>query len=346
MLGKGLLVAICVVSLLGCAAGNVAGTDQGQGASAAGGPGAGGAGASSSSDSGGFGVGASGGQAPQEVLLYAHTDDTLYSLDPKGMLSLQPVGSFDCVGGDNQDKAMTDLAVGGDGALFGISQSFVWTLDLASCGTSVTLDNPKDVRFYGLTFAPAGLLHPDKEVLIGGNTAGELWAIDDQGLLSQRGNFGKVPADDGNGNSYEHAGKAWELSGDIVFVEGDTSPLGFATVRDCPNPPYTSGCNPINTLIEIDVAKIASATTQTVTKSVRGQIRKAADCSDGTDGDYGNMYGIAAWSDKVYGFSRSGNIVQIDTSDGGGCLVEAFAELKFAGAGMTTKAELVPPKPK
>ena len=58
------------------------------------------------------------------------------------------------------------------------------------------------------------------------------------------------------------------------------------------------------------------------------------------------MFGIAAWNDKVYGFSRSGNLVEINTADGTGCLVTQYADDKFAGAGVTTMAPVTPPPPK
>jgi hypothetical protein len=248
--------------------------------------------------------------------------------------------------------SMTDLAVDRDKNIWVISQNFAQPMTIenqvAHCGTPITLSSTEGVEFYALTFAPAGVLDPTREVLVAGNTQGELWAIDDQGNLSLHGNFGTVPADDGNGHSYSSAnvGKNWELSGDIVFVENGGSPLGFATVRDCPSPPSTSGCSPINTLIEINVGQLATVTSGSVTKSVRGQIVRRAGCNDSTSGEYGNMYGIAAWGSKIYGFSRSGNLVDIDTADGGGCLVSGDAAYKFAGAGVTTIAPVIPPPPK
>lgn len=280
-------------------------------------------------------------------IIYAHTDTQLFTLDPTGELELKGVGTFNCVGqAAGQDAAMTDVAVGADESVWGISANYVWPLDGASCAASIALNNPEDVRFYALTFAPAGVLHPTEEVLVAGNTAGELWSIDKNGTIALRGNFGVVPANDGNGNTYANVGQRWELSGDIVFVEGGGDPVGFATVRDCPNPPETTGCNPIDTLIEIDVPAIATSTTGSVTKSVRGLIRKADDCDDTTTGDYGSLYGIAAWGSKVYGFSRDGHILEIDTTDGTACLVDTFPAYKFAGAGLTTLAEVIPPPPK
>jgi hypothetical protein len=151
-----------------------------------------------------------------------------------------------------------------------------------------------------------------------------------------------VPADDGNGHNYLYPGKLWELSGDLVFLANNGKPVGFATVRDCPSRPDNSGCNPIDTLIEIDMTALAQAGTQNVTKAIRGQIVKGKSCGDSATG-YGSMYGIASWDSNVYGFSRSGNLVQISNVDGTACLVKNYPADLFSGAAVTTVAPVVPP---
>ena len=325
--------------------------NQGGGAGESVGDAAGGAAGSGGGLNIGGSLAADGAGANGSELIYAHTDTELYQLDPTSPgLSLMLVGAFDCIGASGQDVSMTDLAVDKNEGLWGISAKAVHPLSVAGgmvhCGPPVQLNNPKGVSFYGLTFAPAGVLDSAKEALVAGNTAGELWAVDDQGNLSEHGTFGLVPPNDGNGHDYANAGQPWELSGDIVFVANSGSPVGFATVRDCSNPPYTSNCSSVNTLIEIDVPKLATATTESITKAVRGQIVKRAGCQDATTGDYGNMYGIAAWNDKVYGFSRSGDLVEIATQDGSACLVQPYPSAKFAGAGVTTLAPVITPQPK
>src|SRR5262249_40186164 len=140
------------------------------------------------------------------------------------------------------------------------------------------------------------------------------------GTLQQHGTFGKVPANDGQGNTYANQGKAWELSGDIVFLANNGNPVGFATVRDCPSPPDTSGCNTTHTLIEIDMTKLKTVGSQSVTLKVRGQVVKQAGCG-GDPTVYQQTLGIAAWNDKVYGFSHNGAIIEIDNKDGTACQV-------------------------
>ncbi|HEY3352066.1 MAG TPA: hypothetical protein VGQ83_02365 [Polyangia bacterium] len=282
-----------------------------------------------------------------KLVIYAHTDTKLFKADPTVQpVSLTFVGTFDCVGGTGQDPSMTDLAVTRDGNLFGISGTAVYPLTVTGstvhCASTWKL--PAGAQYYGLTFAPAGVLGA-AEMLVAANSAGELWAIDTQGQTTQVGTFGAVPANDGRGHTYKstNVGKAWELSGDIVFLANGGSPIGFATVRDCPSPPASSNCNTVDTLVEINVPALALGNQSSVTKSVRGQVVKGAGCADAANQGYGSMYGIVAWNDKVYGFSRAGNFVAISNVDGSACLVANYASDKFAGAGVTTLAPVIGP---
>ena len=262
------------------------------------------------------------------------------------------MGSFDCI--PSMNKAMTDIAVNRNGDLWGVTGHDLYPLTVMGtavhCGAKIQLSpggGQTSPTFYALTFAPVGVIDPVKEVLVAGNSAGELWAIDAMGKITQHGVFGTVPANDGRGHPYAAAnvGKPWELSGDIVFLANNGSPVGFATVRDCPTPPSTMGCSYVDTLIEIDVSKLAAAGAQPVIKAVRGQLVKAAGCNDTWSGDYGSMYGIAAWDSVVYGFSRTGNLVQINNDNGGTCLVQSYSPNKFSGAAVTTLAPVHPPPP-
>jgi hypothetical protein len=287
-------------------------------------------------------------------LVYASTDDTLFSLDPLDpMLTLSQIGQFDCIT-NGMNKAMTDVAVNKDDELWGVTGHDLYPLSIQGntvhCGSVIHLSQQgggSTPTFYALTFTPIGILDAAKEVLVAGNSAGELWAINAQGQISQHGVFGTVPAADPQGHPYDAAnvGKAWELSGDMVFLANGGNPVGFATVRDCPNPPSTMGCSYVDTLIEIDVPKLTKAGAQPVIKAVRGQIVKRAGCNDGWQGDYGSMFGIAAWNDLVFGFSRTGNLTEISNVDGSACLVKSYSPNKFSGAAVTTLAPVIPPPP-
>jgi hypothetical protein len=346
----------------GCAASQEADSTDGSsstdpassGNGGAGAAGGGGGSPASSGNGGSIGIGGSGvgGGEPGPALLYVHTDTTLFTADAQeSPLTLTEIGDFDCVGGDGQDVSMTDLAVNAAGEVWGISKSNVYRFEVQGstvhCADTIPLENPDDISFYGMAIVPPGILGA-AEVLLAANSAGELWSIDDNGALSRRGTFGKVPADDGNGHTFQHAGQDWELSGDIVISANDGDPVGFATVRDCPDPPSANGCNEVDTLIEIDVDKLVTSTTQSVTKSVRGKVLKASGCSDTVAG-YGRIYGIAAYQGSVFGFSRGagdGFAVEISNQDGYGCLVQAFSGNPWSGAGITTLAPVDPPPPK
>ena len=299
-----------------------------------------------------IGGGETGGAPPETPpILYVHTNTTLFQGDAtKPDLGITPIGDFTCIGGPGQETSLTDVAVSATGELWGITQTTVYKLEISgtkvNCVQPIQLQNPNALRFYGLTFAPKGVIDPNKEVHIAGNTAGELWQVDAGGALTQRGTLGVVPANDGNGHVYPNAGKKWELSGDLVFLDNGGSPAGFATLRDCPNPPSTQNCDPIDPLVELDVPKLKTATTQSVVKSLRGQIVKAAGCPDAEAG-YGAVFGITAWKDKVFGFSRAsgtlGYALAIDNDKGTACVIQSFDQ-PWSGAGITTIAPVdIPP---
>lgn len=368
LLGRSLsLLSLAAIGAAGCAAGSTGGTSS-LGSGGGGGDatattsaattGTGGTATTGAGGEGGSiftGAGGSGGGTPDKVIVYAHTNKVLYQLDPTvADLGLSIIGNFECIGSAaGQDSAMTDIAVNSQGEIWGISASKIYHLEIqgnvVKCLTQQALNNAQGVQFYALSFAPPGVLDPVKEVLVAGNTAGELYAVDTNGNLTLHGNFGLVPANDGNGHDYpsKNKGKRWELSGDIVFLANNGQPVGFATVRDCPNPPVNSACNPVDTLIEINMAAIKGASSQSITKSVRGQIVQQAGCSDPAgQAGYGSMYGIAAWNDKIFGTSHSGAIVEINNADGTACLVKDAPMTFWNGAGVTTLAPVINPPPK
>jgi hypothetical protein len=285
--------------------------------------------------------------APQN-LLYAHTDTTLYKVDPSvSPFTLQPLGDFSCIGPDQSSHAMTDLAVDKRGNLMAVTGHNLYPLIVAggtvTCGEKISLQGSGTT--YALAYAPEGVLAP-QEMLIAANSAGEVWAIDDQGVQTQIGSLGVVPADDGRGHSYDPAnvGKAWELSGDLFIAANNGNPIGFATVRDCPNPPDTTGCSRTDTLVELDVSKLRLGNTGSVLKRVAGQAVPAASCNT-TERGFGSMYGIAAYQDKVYGFSRHGDIVEMDNTTGAGCTLQNQVGMSFSGAAATTVIPVVAPHP-
>lgn len=293
------------------------------------------AGAFPVSDGGGLATGD--GSVPTVTLFYVHTDTTLYSLDPNDITATPTkIGDFDCITGSGATKAMTDIGVAKDGSLFGVSQGNAYPLTVTGskvhCAETWPLDSSGGNVFYGLTVAPENTISTE-ETLIAADTNGALWKIDaTTGHTTQVGDLGFSSTN----------GRPWGLSGDIVFLANSGSPVGFATVRTCDS--KGNNCDTTDTLIEIDVSKVKPGTGH-VLKAERGPVNKGSWCTNAASpATFGSMFGIAAFQDKVYGFSRSGNVVEIHNDDGTGCLVNAFSSMKFSGAGVTTSAPVIVPR--
>ena len=296
-----------------------------------------------------------------KTLLYAHDNTTLYQIDPTDpKLAATSLGTFDCIGSGGA-SSMTDLAVDDGENLFGLAASAVFVGmkvgpggvqcaqgKVAISAGAVSADRAK---FYGESFAPKGTLDPSAQALVIGNDQGEMYRVDPAtGALTIVGTFGTVPATDGNGNAYPSGtgggapGTTFQMSGDIVFLDNGGTPLGFATVRDCSG---TSTCSKVDTLVELDLTKMKGGNTGSLVKAVRGQVRKAASCADASNASYGGMYGIAAYEDKIIGFSHDGFIVSISNVDGTACLIHDYSgTIAFDGAGVTTSAPVTAPPPK
>jgi hypothetical protein len=264
-------------------------------------------------------------------------------------------------GGASEDSSMTDIAVDSKGNLWGVSEHNAYLLDIngstVHCAKTIPLTGVAagDV-FYALSFVPSGVIDASEETLLAGDTAGNLWRIDQTtGAIEQHGNFGVVPANDGQGHNYPSdatatgttttVGTPWQLSGDIVFLANAGKPLGFATVRDC----TSMGCSATDTLIQIDLTKLGktgTAVTGDVTLGLRGQVVKSSTCTDTTNATYGKMFGIAAWNSTIFGFSHGSYVVEIDNDTGAACAVTGTDTAEsWSGAAVTTVAPVKTPPP-
>jgi hypothetical protein len=266
-----------------------------------------------------------------KTLLYAHSNTTLYQLDPQNLQApIVTIGDFDCIGGSGQASSMTDIAVDKGGNLYAVSQvaAYPLTINGSTVHCAATWKLPSANVFYGLTFAPENTVG-SSETLVAADSGGDIYAIDSQGNTTILGNFGK----DTNNQTYE-------LSGDIVFLANGGTPVGFATVRACPN----QQCPATDTLVEIDVTKLKPNNTTSVVKSVRGVLHKGTGCANTQNApSYGKMYGIAAYEDQVYGFSHDTGIIAINNVDASACLVAVPSGILFSGAGVTTVAPVIAP---
>ncbi len=303
------------------------GNGSSSGASSSGGSGSSSGGGSGSSSGGFGGSGSSSGGGP--TVIYAHTDAELYSMDPNSH-QLTDIGPFTT--GSGTAPTITDLAVTGGGSLYVNSETAIYTVALPSNGAgpvNLTLKTQLQTgtKFYALGFTPAGALESG-ESLIAGDSAGNLYYVDTSGasaIPQNLGGFGASPS-----------GGTWELSGDVVFYTAGGNTLGLATIRDC-----QSSCAKGNdSLAEIDMKALATAFSS---KNPAANLLKRV-FGNGTG--YGDLFGIGAWGNSVYAFSRSASgspaqLVQVGAS-GTGTSLQTFANITkgWSGAGVTTKAPI------
>jgi len=270
-------------------------------------------------------------------VVYAHTDDSLYAMDP-ATKAVTLVGAF--VGGTG---GMTDCAVDGNGNLFVNSTSAVYAAALPAGGTgpvNLTLKTtlPAGSKFYALGFTPAGVLEAG-ETLLAGDGAGDVYYIDTSTSTTtpiKLGIFGPwLAGDPGPGRS----GDLWTLSGDLLFYMDGSTPRGLATLRSCYSSSYGGGspkCESTNDVFaEIDMAALKTAFDTKSPQNIRKRII-------GSGSGVGSLFGVGAWDDKSYAFSRSpAQLVQID-STGAGLVINEFPAITngWSGACVTTKAKI------
>lgn len=273
--------------------------------------------------------------------IYANTDTELYSMDPMTH-AVKVIGPFQGVGGGTGDTAVTDVAVNGNNEVWANTETVIYQATLPAGGTGpVTLTKKAKItvgsgqKFYALAFTPAGVLGA-AEALVGGDNKGNLYYIDaTTGAPQDLGGFGNDPM-----------GNPWQLSGDVVFYTQNGANLGLATIRSCPN----NRCSLTNDyLAEVDVAAMTAAfTNHTNTAPLLKKVY-------GTGTTFGSLFGVGAWGDKVFAFSRvkggdagaPAQLVQIDGT-GVGTSLQTFAGITagWSGAGVSTKATITVPMPR
>ena len=268
--------------------------------------GRGGSGSSSGGSSGGGSSGGSSGSSGSSsgggsgAHIYANTDDTLYTLDPTSK-SVSLVGAFAGLSGAPGDNAVTDLAVDDAGALFASSATVLYRATVPSSPGTVQLTRLTAIAvttgqlFFALGFTPAGSVTKE-QVLVGGDEAGALWAIDPaSGALQALGSFGPDPGTPGN---------VLALSGDVdFFLGGGNQVQGLATIRSCAG----TVCNQTDDfLAAIDMKALAKAY---LSKKAAASLLLATyghvGTSLGPGTGYGRIFGLAASGDLAYGFLRA-----------------------------------------
>ncbi|MFW5741557.1 MAG: hypothetical protein ACOC1F_14480 [Myxococcota bacterium] len=261
---------------------------------------------------GGFGGGGSDGAvAPLTGEVYAHSDSTLYKLEPLSK-SVSVIGDFDCIGASGSGSGMWDIAIDKDGNMFGSANglsgaSLVRVMKgNAHCEVVVTASSLPN----SLAFIPAGILDPTDEVLVGFDRNKYVRIDKLTGDLQEIGSL--------NPNA---TGQVWESSGDIVSIIDDKT---YATVK-----PYLGGTSyGTDTIVEVDPKT--------------GEALRVI----GNTGFYG-LWGLGYWGGVAYGFSESGQLCEIDLTSGVGVQIpipNLPADISFWGAGVTTAAPIDVPK--
>jgi len=308
-----------------------------------------------------------------KTTIYAHTDTELYSMDPMTK-AITDLGTFKGMSGSYYDATMTDLAVDAAGEIYVNSEQVIYKAALpATPGPGATVQLTEFLntdptlpdggtlatKYYALAFAPAGAIGvstiPSGETLVAGDSNGELWVFQPGGAAAKDvGNFGADPNIPANFLS---------LSGDLVFYTNSSNqPTGLATIRSCSKSSSTGKvtCTKTNDyLAAINMANLkANASAATPSASLLAGIYGGTATTDGNGTTKAEIFGLGAWGNDVYGFSRcygcydgGSNIapalLQIDTSSGVATAVGSSFPFTngWSGAGVTTKVTITVPVP-
>lgn len=350
----------------GFSGGSSGGGSGGSNSSGGGSNSSGGSNGSSGSGSGSFGSSGSSSGSPSDAggdaivtvktTIYANTDDTLYSVDPmsNAVTEIGPIAGAD---GDSGPGTMTDCAVDANGDVYLNSESAVYKATLPASPPGTVNLTPvatlgSGTYFYALAFAPAGALDPNNETLVGGDSKGNLYAIDTTGATApfSLGSFGNDAS-----NACGTAPCVFELSGDVVFYNDSMgNPTGLATIRSCESGKSSSTCS-ADWLAGVDMTALKTAyTSKTAAASLLAGIYGGSGANLGPGTGYHDVFGLGAWNTEVFGFTRhtssqtSPMLININTTSGAGTVVTSNFSFTngWSGAGVTTKVTItVPPPP-
>lgn len=232
-----------------------------------------------------------------DVLIYAHSRDTLYTFSAYTH-TVTEVGPFTTPSGEAAPY-MLDLAVDSEGHVFTSSDTSLFRVDpMTAVATEIGDFGLGHEQLFALSFlAPAE--SPDgTEILIGATNEGVYYRVDPTNAHTTM--MGAYP--DG-----------WSSSGDIVSVEG----LGtFATLR---RSDFSSDV----------LARILFSSDGSSVVTVIGPVRNSTD-------DFTQIFGLGYWGRNLYGFSNAGELIQINRDTGAATVVStSTGASQFWGAGVT-----------
>ncbi len=238
------------------------------------------------------------------VLIYAHSPDTLYTFSPYTN-TVTEVGPFMTPAGDAAPN-MLDLAVDSEGNVYTSSNSALFQVDPMTATATMVGDFglSHSEQLFALSFLAPEESPDGTEILIGATNSGVYYQVNTTNAHTTM--LGMYP--DG-----------WASSGDIVSIAG----LGtFATLKRSDYPSDV-------------LARILFARDGSSVVTVVGPVRSSSE-------DFTQIFGLAYWGRNVYGFSNSGQLIKIDRTTGAGQVVTtSTGASQFWGAGVTVVAPVL-----
>jgi hypothetical protein len=252
-----------------------------------------------------------GGKPPGRV--YAHTRDELFLFDPLAK-TLTRIGQFGCL--DSGDRVL-DIALDRDGVMYGTTDDGFLKID-ALDATCEYVKRDAIVRYpNSLAFVPAGTVDDTKETLVGYqyDPAATNQATVYVQISLTTGAVAKV----GDLNPAGAAVK-YKSSGDFIALIRNGN-KAFLTVKTI-DPDAGSGND---LLAEIDPSS--------------GQIKQILG-----DTQKKNLYGFGQWAGTGYGFSDTGEILEVDMATGAAATLLTLdaGTRSWFGAGVTTDSPTKP----
>jgi len=207
-------------------------------------------------------------------------------------------------------QAMQDIALDRDEQMFGITRDKIFTIDAAT-GACTKVADFTGGSLSSLSFVPVDIGNPDgEEMLVAAAANGDVVHITITGMTADAtvlGNYGTMGA------------TQIASSGDLVYIKG----VGiFATVN-------VGAAATNDYLATVDPANDWRATLV------------------GTGTGFNNIFGVAYWGGKLYGFvddgfdAATGKFIELNQTTGAGTVL-LMGAVRWFGAGVTTEAPIIP----
>lgn len=246
-------------------------------------------------------------------LVFGHTSDTLYLWEPLSK-KLTMVGKFDCL---NPGDRVLDIALDRNGMMYGTSDDGFLQIDVLDAKCTYKHQDPSAQYPNSLAFVPLGTVDPTKEALVGYQFDDKLNATIYAQINLDDGSITKV----GDLNDPAAAIK-YKSSGDLISLIRNGK-KAYLTVKNIDKDAGTGN----DYLAEIDPATGRL-------KTILGDTKMH------------DLWGLGQWAGTAYGFSGTGDLVQINMTNGSTSKVLTLTgdagTLQWFGAGVTTDSPTAP----